>query len=135
MSPGAQMCQMCLQVISPPPAFFTGLSWTGNRTLPRTDAHRSADATFSNSGPDATQRERCTPRCVVPHAAPPSCSAASCPASDSCAPPLRSSPASSTRRPRCATSTRLSNSSIPHRQVNYAAAPPMVPILTSEVSP
>lgn len=38
MSLGAQMCQMCLQVISPPPAFFTGLSWTGNRTLPRTDA-------------------------------------------------------------------------------------------------
>lgn len=59
---------------------------------------------------------------MVPPAASPSCSAASCPASDSCAPPLRSSPASSTRRPRCATSTRLSNSSIPHRQVNYAAA-------------
>lgn len=94
-----------LQVISSPPAFSSGVSLcyrTGNRTILRTDAHHPADATLQ-FWPRPNTKE--LSRCVFPPAAPPSCPAASWPASDSCAPPLRCSPASSTRRPRCATTT------------------------------
>lgn len=74
---------------------------------PPTDAHHPPDATLQFWPRPNTEKPS---RCVFAPAAPPSCPAASRPASDSCVPPLRSSPASSTRRPRCATSLRLSNS-------------------------